>query len=403
MSLPGIMKTNLTASAATILTASVISLTSMTGCDKPAEKPAEKAAAPAAQTAAPAEKADAAPQPRVEVVPAKPDAAPAPAPASEKAPGGKPEGDAKEPTAAAEMKLPDVVADVEGEPLPKGELETALKNAVRTQGMDLSVLDKMPAAQRAQTYKMVLDGLILERLVAKRSAKIEVKDEEVEERLMQIKKGYPDEEAFKKQVESSGYTLDRVVKDVRSSIQQQRWIEEQKKGGVAKVTDADAEEFYKGNPEQFKQPEMVKASHILVKLGEQTKEEDVAVKEKIAKELLDRVKGGEDFAKLALEMSEDPSAKQNKGDLDFFTKEQMVPEFSKAAFEAKSGDIVGPVKTQFGFHIIKVTDRKEASVMSLEEVKPRLVSFLENRKSDEFVRKMLKELREKAEVKIHLQ
>ena len=374
-------------------------MTSMTGCDKPAEKPVEKATAPAAQTAAPAEKADAAPQPRVEVVPAKPEAAPA----AEKAPGAKPEGDAKEPTAAAEMKLPDVVADVEGEPLPKGELETALKNAVRTQGMDLSVLDKMPAAQRAQTYKMVLDGLILERLVAKRSAKIEVKDEEVEERLMQIKKGYPDEEAFKKQVESSGYTLDRVVKDVRSSIQQQRWIEEQKKGGVAKVTDADAEEFYKGNPEQFKQPEMVKASHILVKLGEQTKEEDVAVKEKIAKELLDRVKGGEDFAKLALEMSEDPSAKQNKGDLDFFTKEQMVPEFSKAAFEAKSGDIVGPVKTQFGFHIIKVTDRKEASVMSLEEVKPRLVSFLENRKSDEFVRKMLKELREKAEVKIHLQ
>jgi peptidyl-prolyl cis-trans isomerase C len=401
------MKTNLTASAATILTASVISLTSMTGCDKPAEKPAEKAGTPPSAVSAPAEKpadagsaakTDAAPQPRVEVVPAKPEAAPG----GDKAPSAKPEGDAKEPT-AAEVKLPDVVADVEGEPLPKGELETALKNAVRTQGMDLSVLDKMPAAQRTQTYKMVLDGLILERLVAKRSSKVEVKDEEVEERLMQIKKGYPDEEAFKKQVEASGYTLERVVKDVRSSIQQQRWIEEQKKGGVAKVTDADAEEFYKGNPDQFKQPEMVKASHILVKLGEQTKEEDVAVKEKIAKELLDRVKGGEDFAKLALEMSEDPSAKQNKGDLDFFTKEQMVPEFSKAAFEAKSGDIVGPVKTQFGFHIIKVTDRKEASVMSLEEVKPRLISFLENRKADEFVRKMLKELREKAEVKVHLQ
>lgn len=286
--------------------------------------------------------------------------------------------------------------------MPKGELETALKNAVRTQGMDLSVLDKMPEAQRAQTYKMVLDGLILERLVAKRSAEIAVKDEEVEERLMQIKKGYADEEAFKKQVEASGYTIERVVKDVRSSIQQQRWIEEQKKGGVAKVSDADAEEFYKGNPEQFKQPEMVKASHILVKLGEQTKEEDVAVKEKSAKELMERVKSGEDFAKLALEFSEDPSAKQNKGDLDFFTREQMVPEFSKAAFEAKKDEVVGPVKTQFGFHIIKVTDRKDASVMSLEEVKPRLISFLENRKSDEFVRKMLKELREKAEVKVHL-
>jgi peptidyl-prolyl cis-trans isomerase C len=393
------MKTNLTASAATILTASVISLTSMTGCDKPAEKAPEKSATPAASAVAPGvtEKSDSAPQPRVEVAPAKSDAAPV----GEKPPT-KPEGEAKETSAAPAMKLPDVVADIEGEPLPKGELETALKNAVRTQGMDLSVLDKMPEAQRAQTYKMVLDGLILERLVAKRSSEIAVKDEEVEERLMQIKKGYPDEEAFKKQVEASGYTIERVVKDVRSSIQQQRWIEEQKKGGVSKVSDADAEEFYKGNPEQFKQPEMVKASHILVKLGEQTKEEDVAVKEKSAKELMERVKSGEDFAKLALEFSEDPSAKQNKGDLDFFTREQMVPEFSKAAFEAKKDEVVGPVKTQFGFHIIKVTDRKDASVMSLEEVKPRLISFLENRKSDEFVRKMLKELREKAEVKVHL-
>src|SRR4030095_16334553 len=97
--------------------------------------------------------------------------------------------------------------------------------------------------------------------------------------------------------------------------------------------------------------------------------------------ILERVKKGEEFEKLALELSEDPSAKENHGDLNFFAREQMVPEFSDAAFKLKKGEISPePVRSNFGFHIIKVTDRKEGSAQTFPEVKPQLIAFLQQQK-----------------------
>ena len=80
----------------------------------------------------------------------------------------------------------------------------------------------------------------------------------------------------------------------------------------------------------------------------------------------------------------------------------MVPEFSEAAFKMQKGEISDPVKSQFGFHVIQVTDRKDAETMTLESVKPRLLAFLTQRMRDTQVEKLIKELREKAEVKINL-
>jgi len=146
----------------------------------------------------------------------------------------------------------------------------------------------------------------------------------------------------------------------------------------------------------------VRASHILIAVPADANEAQVDEKKKAAEAITVRVKGGEAFDKLAAELSEDPSAKQNSGDLNFFSREQMVPEFSKAAFEMKKGEISDPVKSQFGFHVIQVTDRKEAETMALDAVKPRLLAFLSQRMRDSQVEKMIKELRDKAEVKINL-
>ncbi|EDY17456.1 PpiC-type peptidyl-prolyl cis-trans isomerase [Chthoniobacter flavus Ellin428] len=114
------------------------------------------------------------------------------------------------------------------------------------------------------------------------------------------------------------------------------------------------------------------------------------------------MKKGEDFGKLAQEISEDPSAKENKGDLDFFRKEAMVPEFSNAAFGMKKGEISDPVRSDFGFHVIKVTDRKDAETVTLEKAKPQLLAFLKNQKKQAAVEEVIKGVREKAEVKINL-
>ncbi len=142
----------------------------------------------------------------------------------------------------------------------------------------------------------------------------------------------------------------------------------------------------------------MRASHILIKVPPDAKPEVVVEKKKAAQAIADRVKKGEDFAKLAKELSEDPSAKENSGDLNFFGKEQMVPEFSEAAFKMKTGEISDPVRSQFGYHIIKVTDRHDAGTVPLEKVKPKLLAYLKSQK----VEALKTEIRSKAEVKVNL-
>jgi len=123
------------------------------------------------------------------------------------------------------------------------------------------------------------------------------------------------------------------------------------------VSDEDAKDFYNKNQDKFKKGEEIKASHILVDM------------EKEAKDILARLKKGEDFAKLAMALSKDKGSAAKGGDLGSFTRGRMVPEFEEAAFSLKPGEISAPLKTQFGYHIIKVIERKEGNMVPFEEAK----------------------------------
>jgi parvulin-like peptidyl-prolyl isomerase len=278
-------------------------------------------------------------------------------------------------------------------------LEQALATVLAGQGIPA---DQLPAAQKAEGYKMLLNELVLEKLVSSRASAVEVKDEQVDARLEQIKSRFPSPEAFEEQLKKAGQTVAKLREDVTASIRQQEWVESQVKD-APKATDKEAEEFFEKNPQQFEKPEQVRASHILVSVQKDAEEAVVTEKKKAAEAILTRVKGGEAFEKLAAELSEDPSAKQNSGDLNFFTKEQMVPEFSQAAFGMKKGDLSEPVRSQFGYHIIQVTDRKDAEKMTLEAVKPQLLVFLNRQKHDQEVQKLLQGIREKADVQVKLE
>jgi parvulin-like peptidyl-prolyl isomerase len=300
--------------------------------------------------------------------------------------------------AAKPFVLPDTVATVDGSEIKKGELEQAFNNMLAAQKMSAAAI---PEEQRLQGYRIVLDDIIIDKLLLKRSADIKVSDDEVKAQWDRIQKNFGSEEELKKQIEAAGETVDKVKKGLHDRLAQERWIDDQIKDKV-NVSDADAEDFYKKNPEQFKAPEQVRASHILVKVDQDAKPEEVVAKQKAAQAIADRVKKGEDFSKLAKELSEDPSAKQNSGDLDFFTKEAMVPEFSKAAFSMKKDEISDPVRSQFGFHIIKVTDHKDAETVTLEKAKPQLLAFLKQQKKQAEIRKVVEDVRSKADVKINL-
>ena len=134
------------------------------------------------------------------------------------------------------------------------------------------------------------------------------------------------------------------------------------------VTPQDIQRYYEDNEQQYKQPEQVRASHILLK----TEGKDDAAVKKQAEDLAKKAKAGADFAELAKKFSEDDSNNSKGGDLDFFGKGAMVPEFDAVVFAMQPGQVSDAVKTQFGYHVIKLTEKRAASQRPLAEVQPQI-------------------------------
>jgi peptidyl-prolyl cis-trans isomerase C len=172
---------------------------------------------------------------------------------------------------------------------------------------------------------------------------------------------------------------------------------EKEVAGKIVVSEAEAKKFYDENLDKFKQNEAVRASHILCGVdASATPEEKKKAKEK-AEALRKRVLAGEDLAAIAKSDSTCPSSAQG-GDLGFFEKGQMVPPFEQAAFALKPGGISEVVETQFGYHIIKQTEKREAATAKFEEVKERLIRYLKGQKVQKGVNDRLVELREKVKI-----
>jgi peptidyl-prolyl cis-trans isomerase D len=146
------------------------------------------------------------------------------------------------------------------------------------------------------------------------------------------------------------------------------------------VTPQEIQDYYRDNEQQYSTPGQIKASHILLKTGEGKKEEDVR---KRAEALLAKAKSGADFAELATANSEDDSNKDKGGDLGFFGKGSMVPEFEQAAFALEPGQISDVVKTSYGFHIIKLTEKQAESKKSIDEVRTQIEDQLKWQRAQE--------------------
>ena len=169
---------------------------------------------------------------------------------------------------------------------------------------------------------------------------------------------------------------------------------------VKKPTEQDVEQYYQTHKGEFIHPAQVKAQHILIRVDAEAKPEAVeaakAKAEGIRKELL----AGGDFGKLAEKYSDDEGSKASGGDLGFFTKDKMIAEFAQAAFSLKKDEISQPVKTEYGYHLIKVNELSPEKPMVRDEVVPLIQSSLENAKRQEAVEKELERLKKKYKVRI---
>ncbi|HEX3029309.1 MAG TPA: peptidylprolyl isomerase [Clostridia bacterium] len=249
------------------------------------------------------------------------------------------------------MEKNEVLAVVGGREITEKDYEFLLRN-----------LDQQTAMQfySAEGKKRLVGELINQELIYLDAVKNGVdKDEEFVKELDKIKSN------FLKQ-----YAVGKLVRN-------------------ADVSESEVKSYFVANREQFKTPESVKASHILV--GSEDK----------ALEVLDEINGGMVFEEAAKEYSTCPSRAKG-GDLGYFTRGQMVPEFEAAAFELPIGEISIPVKTQFGYHIIKVIDKKAEVSQNFDEVKDQLKQQMTAKKQEEIYLKKVNELMSQYEIKYNV-
>lgn len=275
-------------------------------------------------------------------------------------------------------KAENAVAKVNGEIISKTELEDYVsyqkKSAEMTQNIAPDMWDTDAGGGKTyedQLREMALEELITQEILIQKAEEkgIEVTEEELNKEIEKLKGSEEDIKNFNDYLEKLG-----IKEEYFKSIYKKGMVISKLMDESIEISDNEAKEYYMRTRDKF---DKVKARHILVKT------------EKEAKEIKGKLDNGEDFIELAKEKSTGPSA-PNGGDLGYFTKGRMLPEFEETAFSLKEGEVSDPVKTQYGYHIIKVEDKK----VSLEDNKEEVKDDLKNNKFTENVKKY----REEAEV-----
>ncbi len=303
-----------------------------------------------------------------------------------------------EPPKPVPAVLPDELATVNGEKVTKVEFEAALQGLMQNAG------GEVPADKRDAVYRDMLDQMIGYKLLTQeaKNRKIEVPDSELITRLEMLKSHFGSPEAFTKALAEQKMTIEQLREQTRGEMQLAKMMEAEVESKV-KVEEKDLKEYFDKNPEQFKQPEQVRASHILIAVAADADAKTKEAAKAKAAGLLAQIKGGADFAALAAKNSADQANAKQGGDLGFFGKGQMVGEFERAAFGLqKPGDVSELVETPFGFHIIKLAEKKAESTLSLDQIKPQLEGFLKNQKRQDLTMAFVKGLRSKGKVDIKM-
>jgi peptidyl-prolyl cis-trans isomerase C len=292
-------------------------------------------------------------------------------------------------------QMPDVLARVNGEAIERWEFDNAVKR------MEARAGGPVPPEKRDEVLRGVLDQLVAYHLLAQesRSRKIPIADTDVDARVGEIRKSFPDEQTFTQTMAAQGLTVEQVRTQARTSLEVGKVIDAEVMSTIA-VQDAEVNAFYQQNVARFKQGESVHASHILIGVpANATPEQKTEAKTK-AQAALKQVRGGTDFATLARAQSQDPGSAPNGGDLGFFPKGQMTPAFETAAFALKPGAVSALVETPFGFHIIKVHERRAPRTAPFAEVSGQIKDFLVQGQREQKLQQFVEQVKSKSKVEI---
>lgn len=298
-------------------------------------------------------------------------------------------------TAGCQSSSQDNVGEVNGDKITETQYEQHYKLLKLNYEMQMGELDEKNKELVKSLKDRSFDDLVMQKLIWQETEKrsITVSEKEIDQAITEVKEYKNSQEAdgFKKFLDKNGLTEEMLREELKTEKLFWKLEEEVTKG--TQVSDQEIKKYYEDNPEQFRQPAGIHMYHILVE------------KEQEANQVLDLLKQGKSFAEVASQYSIDPSNKDAGGDLGIVNQDTpFVNEFKQAALALKPGETTSqPVKTEFGYHIIKAGERQEEKIIPFEEAQSGLKDILLKQKQQEEYSKFLEDLRNKADVKDYRQ
>jgi len=300
-------------------------------------------------------------------------------------------------TALAQIVGPAVT--INGEAISREKVRAQVDHLIMQRGMGNGGITQPEVYKRIQ--QEVVDQLIVQELLWQEAQRqgYAAGDDFVDARLNEMKSGFEREQDFLFRIEEGGFTEETYREDIRQQVSVQRMIADGIRANI-QVSDEDVAHFYRTNIEQMKSPLEVRARHILIKPASTALADHQAAKAE-ADAILAEIREGADFVELAIRRSQGPSA-PGGGDLGYFGPGQMVPPFEKAAFALQPGEVSDVVQTQFGYHIIRLEDRRGGETVPLEQAADQIRSYLGQVALEDAVEALVVRLKDEGDVEIFL-
>ena len=308
----------------------------------------------------------------------------------------------KSPNSGKKLIVERVVAVVNDAIILASELEARM-TPVRGEAMQIA--DPKERERRlAKLSTQVLDEMVNEELIvqAAEAAKVDVEASEVQAALDEIKQNNNlDDAGLAQALAAQGYTMSNYKQDLRRQLLRLRAVN-QLVAPKVQVTEEDVRAKYDEMQRRSQSVSAVQLSHILFKLPEKPTEQQLAAAKEKASQIINRVKGGEKFEEVAAKESEDDSTKATGGQLGWFQRGSIQPEWESIVFSMQKGDVRGPVAGPQGLHVFQVTEVKNSELKPFADMKEQLMRELRRREMDKQTQTWLEDLRKKAYIDIKL-
>jgi peptidyl-prolyl cis-trans isomerase C len=289
-----------------------------------------------------------------------------------------------------------MVASVNGSVITMGDVDQEMKGLMAQFGG--RVPEEQLQAIVPKLREQAVENLITKSLILQEADKqnIQPTEQEIAAELETVSSQFPSQEVFKEQLAAMGISPEQLQQDLVNHLKI-RAVFNNATASVQPVTEEEINSFYAEKSDTFKVAEQVRASHILFKIEPDASEETKALKHKEITAIRERIVNGENFEELAKEYSDCPS-KERGGDLGLFERGRMLKEFEDAAFTLELGEISQVVESQFGYHVIKVTEHNEPRALALEDVREDIAKSLKSTKEEEAFESFLQNLRQSAQL-----